>query len=167
MDSLISTFHIDIKLLIAQIINFGIVFIVLYVFAIKPLAKTMTDRSKKIEKGIKDAKNNAEQLEKTNQEYKQMIAKGRSEAHELIKKANLDSEIKRHEIITKAKEEVSSIVLEGKAQLSAQKIEMIKEAKAEIIDIIAKATKKVLSGAVTTEIDNELINKSIKEIKNE
>ena len=35
MESLISTFHIDFRLFIAQLINFAIVFSVLYFFAFK------------------------------------------------------------------------------------------------------------------------------------
>ena len=48
MDSIISTFHIDWKIIIAQAINFGVVFIVLYIFALKPLSKLMNERAEKI-----------------------------------------------------------------------------------------------------------------------
>ncbi len=56
MDSLVETFHLDVKLLIAQVINFAIVFLVLYYFALKPLLNVMNDRSAKIEKSLEDAK---------------------------------------------------------------------------------------------------------------
>lgn len=167
MEALISTFHIDIKLLIAQIVNFAIVFGVLYIFALKPLTKIMKDRTAKIEKGLKDAKTNADQLDKTNSDYKKMVTNAKSEAYEIIKKANNDSEVKRQELLAKAKEEVNNIVIEGKAQLSAQKLEMIKQAKAEVIEIVAQATKKVLNTSINANIDNDLISKSIKDIKHE
>jgi F0F1-type ATP synthase membrane subunit b/b' len=53
MDSIISTFHVDLKLLIAQVINFGIIFFVLYKFAFKPIAKIMQERTNTIEKKLK------------------------------------------------------------------------------------------------------------------
>ena len=56
MESIISTFHIDWKIIIAQMINFVIVFVVLYIFALKPLSKLMKERGEKIAKGIDDAK---------------------------------------------------------------------------------------------------------------
>ena len=59
MDSLITTFHIDWKIIIAQAINFLIVFLVLYFFAIKPLKKLMAERVDKISKGLTDATSNA------------------------------------------------------------------------------------------------------------
>ena len=63
MESIISTFHIDWKIIIAQVINFAIVFVVLYIFALKPLSKLMKERSEKIAKGIDDAKTNAKLLD--------------------------------------------------------------------------------------------------------
>ena len=64
MDSIISTFHIDWKIIIAQMINFGVVFVVLYIFALKPLSKLMTERGEKIETGISDAKKSSKLLQK-------------------------------------------------------------------------------------------------------
>ena len=54
MDSIINTFHIDWKIIIAQAVNFGIVFVVLYIFALKPLNKLMAERAEKIKKGVED-----------------------------------------------------------------------------------------------------------------
>ena len=71
MDSIISTFHIDWKIIIAQMINFGVVFVVLYIYALKPLGKLMKERGEKIEAGINDAKKSGELLQKTSEEYKQ------------------------------------------------------------------------------------------------
>ena len=69
MDSLISTFHIDWHLIVAQAVNFAIVFAVLYWFALKPLGKLMEERKETIEKGLADAKSNAQLLANTEKEY--------------------------------------------------------------------------------------------------
>ena len=55
MDELIKTFHIELNLLVAQIVNFSIVLFVLYRFAYAPILKTLNSRTGKIEKGLKDA----------------------------------------------------------------------------------------------------------------
>ena len=85
MDSIISTFHIDWKIIIAQAVNFGVVFIVLYIFALKPLSKLMAERSEKIKKGIDDAKRSDELLEKAAQEYEQNTIK--------LKKISVDAKV--------------------------------------------------------------------------
>ena len=73
MQELITTFHIDWKLLIAQIVNFGLVLFVLWKFAIKPLSKVMADRSKEIEKSLDDAKQIRDNLTKSHEEREKII----------------------------------------------------------------------------------------------
>ena len=83
MDSIINTFHIDLKIIIAQVFNFGIVFVVLYIYALKPLNKLMKERGEKIAKGVSDAKINAEILNNTKAEYEEVLIKARNEAQKI------------------------------------------------------------------------------------
>ena len=92
MEDFISTFHIDWKILIAQAINFGIVLLLLYFFALKPLKKIMSERTNVIEKGIADAKHNAELVTKTTKEYEEVIAKARAEARTLFQEGKKEAE---------------------------------------------------------------------------
>ncbi len=75
MESFITTFHIDWKILIAQGVNFVIIFALLYFFALKPLKKVMSERTHTIEKGIEDAKHSALLISSTQKEYEEVIAK--------------------------------------------------------------------------------------------
>ena len=102
MESFISTFHIDWKILIAQAINFGIIFAVLYFFALKPLKKVMSERTNVIEKGIKDAKHNAELIASTQKEYEKVIADAKAEAHTLFQEGKKEAESKKAEMMAKA-----------------------------------------------------------------
>ncbi|MDP2944107.1 MAG: ATP synthase F0 subunit B, partial [bacterium] len=81
MESLISTFHVDVRLLVAQLINFAIVFFVLYFFAFKPLVKVMADRSEKIDKSLKDADAIEKRLALTERERAEIIAAAKKQAN--------------------------------------------------------------------------------------
>ncbi len=98
MESIVSTFHIDWKIIIAQAINFGVVFAVLYIFALKPLSKLMAERAEKIAKGINDAKTNASVLEKTQKEYEDVLIKARTEADVIFQQGKKEAEIKKTQI---------------------------------------------------------------------
>ena len=78
MQSIISTFHIDWKIIIAQAVNFAVVFVVLYIFALKPLNKLMSERSDKIKKGMNDAKANAALLEETKKLSDEILIKSKT-----------------------------------------------------------------------------------------
>lgn len=159
MESFITTFHIDWKILIAQVINFAIIFAVLYFLALKPLKKVMSERTNVIEKGIADAKHNAELISNTKKEYEAVIAKAKGEAHELFQEGKKEAEAKKAEMLAKAQSEVDTMISNGKKSLEAEKSKMIEEAKAEIVSLVVAATEKVLNDKNDSAITDKAIKK--------
>lgn len=158
MDSIINTFHIDFKIIISQIVNFGIVFAVLYFYAIKPLSKIMKERSEKIEKGVNDAKVNAEILDKTKAEYEVILAKARSEAHNIFQEGKKEAEAKKMVMLEQAKNEVTAMIENGKKTLETEKIKMVAEAKKEVVSVAIKMTEKLLNKKIDGTLDEKTIN---------
>ena len=144
MDSIISTFHIDWKIIIAQAFNFAIVLAVLYFFALKPLNKLMKERSEKIAKGVNDAKTNAELLTSTKAEYESALQKARAEAQAIFNDGRRKSDEKRAEMLEEAKNEVKVMIENGKRTLLAEKVKMVDDAKKEVSSLVIEATKKIL-----------------------
>lgn len=163
MESLITTFHIDWKIIIAQVLNFLVVFLVLYFFALKPLKKLMTERENRINKGILDAKVNAETLIKTKKEYDDIINKAKEEAHILFQQGKKEVEIKKAEMMENAQKEVENMIAGGKKTLEAEKVKMVEEAKQEIVSLVVSATEKLLGSENNDKFDQKTI-KQIKEI---
>lgn len=162
MESIINAFHIDYKIILAQMVNFGIVFAVLYFYAIKPLGKIMKERGDKIEKGVKDAKTNAEVLNKTNREYEEAMSRAKAEANEIFQEGKKEATEKRAEMLEEAKNEVALVVENGKKTLEAEKVKMVEEAKKEIVELAMRATEKLLTGKV----DKSFNEKTVKELNN-
>ncbi len=168
MGSLIETFHLDVKLIIAQLVNFFIVAGVLYFFALKPIMKIMNERTAKIEKGLTDAQEIEERLNKTQEESKELISQAKKESMEIIDNANTKSEEKKKEIVTNAKKEIESLINQSKKQIADEKEQMIKEVKADVVDLVTQVSTKVLAGKIDADINQKLIEQAIKETnKNE
>ena len=160
MESIINTFHIDFKIIFAQIFNFGIVFVVLYLYALKPLNKLMKERSEKIEKGISDAKSNAEILNKTKAEYQELITKAHKEAEKIFQEGKKEAETKKTLMLEKAKEEVTVMIEGGKKNLENEKIKMVAQATEEISSLSVKIAEKILGN----KIDESFDEKTMKEL---
>jgi len=148
MEGLISTFHIDWKLMIAQLINFGLVFCAFYLLAAKPLKNLIQSRTEEINTGLLNAKQNVEILKATEKEYKEIISKAKSEADLLFKEAKKEALAKKTEMLEQAKIEVASIVDSGKKNLENEKIKMVADAKKEIVSLVMDVTKKVIGKEV-------------------
>lgn len=165
MESLVSTFHIDVKLLIAQVINFGIVFAVLYFFALKPLLKVMADRSAKIEKSLEEAKEIEEKMNQAEGEYKKVVAEAKKEAVAVLAKAGELAEKKKEETIVKTREEIGQIINTEKEKMRQEKAQTIKEIKKEVADLVVLSLEKVLAEKIDPKKDKELIKKIVKGAK--
>jgi len=162
MESIINTFHIDFKIILAQVFNFAVVFIVLYIYALKPLGKLMKERSEKIEKGIGDAKKNAEILNNTKAEYEEALSNARKEADKIFQEGKKEAETKRTLMIEKTKEEVAVMIENGKKNLESEKNRMVEEAKGEIMSLSVKIAEKILG----SKVDGNFDEKTISELKN-
>lgn len=165
MESLISTFHIDIKLLIAQLVNFAVVFLVLYFLIFKPLFKTTGDRSAVIEKSLKEAREIEERLAKTKDEQKEMIKATKQEAVKIIEEANKKAEARKSEMVEKAKEEIGALINREKARMQTEKAITLKEIREEVAGLIEASWQKILGEKMNKTLDEKIIIKSIKDSK--
>lgn len=165
MDSLISTFHLDWKLMVAQAVNFAIVMAVLYFFAMKPLKKLMDERSKTIQGGLDNAEKQKELLAASKSEYDSVLNKAKKEASEMLAKVRKEGEDMRSEMLEKSKEESNKVLSAGIAKFEEEKKRMLSEAKNEIVSIVMSATESVLGKAVDQKVEAKLVEESLTELK--
>jgi len=162
MESLISAFHIDLKLFIAQLVNFGLVFSVLYFFAFKPLVKTMSERSDRISQSLKDADQIEKRLAATETEQADIISAAKKQANLIVEEADKRGEIRRQELIEKAKEDIVAVMNTERAKLDRDKVETLKSIKAEVADLVVLTVEKLLNEKMDSDQDQELIKKLVK-----
>jgi F-type H+-transporting ATPase subunit b len=162
MDELIKTFHIELNLLLAQLVNFAIVLLVLYKFAYKPILKILNDRTKKIEKGLKDSEEATKKLENISLSEKEILARAKKEAQEIIKKADESAKSNREVAVLETKSEAEKMLATAKKQIEQEKEKMIGEIKAEVADLVVAATGKIIGEKLDKKKDKELIEKSIR-----
>jgi F-type H+-transporting ATPase subunit b len=162
MESLVSIFHIDFKLFLAQLINFAIIFFVLYKFAFKPIAKIMQERTTTIEKSLADAKEVEQKLTETNVEQTRILNEAKKDALAIVEKADQSAEANKQKLIEKTKVEVAAIIAGEKAKIAQEKEESLQELKQEIAGLVILAVEKVIKEKMTDGKDKELIEGIIK-----
>lgn len=165
MESIIQTFHIDWKLVLAQIVNFGIVVGVLWFFALKPLVQKMSERTKTIEKSLEEAKEISEKMKRSDEERKFIIVEARKAAQKVLDTGQVQAKSEREKSIAETRSQVEKIVAEGKRQISLEKEKMIQEVRSDAGDLVALAAAKLLEKVVDKKIDRELVEETLKEMK--
>lgn len=167
MDDLIKTFHIDWKLLAAQIINFGVVLAVLILFALKPLMKIMKDREKKIADGVKYAEEMTEKMTEIEALKEAEVTKGRKEAQMIIRQGEKELAEIRQEKLERIVSEAEKMVKDARRQIREERNEMVGEVKSELGSLIALALNKVTVDVIDKKTHMQLIDEVIDNLEKE
>lgn len=162
---ILELFGVNWKLMLAQIVNFAIVFFVLWRFAIKPLLKTMESRNQEIVSGLDNAKKAEDRLLAVEKEAKVQLNEAKKEAMIILEKANQQAETNRQLTLNKAKTEVEVVVSKAKEQIAQEKEKMFVEAKQEFANLLQVSLTKILSKSISQEIDKKYIHQTLAELK--
>ena len=149
MQELISTFHIDWKLMIAQVVNFGLVFAALYLIAAKPLSKLIKERTEEIEGGLENAKKAEKEVANANIKKDEIIREAKNDAKKIIVGSQADGK----EIIKEAKdvatEEKDAILKQARVDAEKVKQEQEMQVRKEAATLVTEGVKKMMEGYVT------------------
>lgn len=141
---LIDKLGIDLKLLIAQIVNFGILLLILTKLVYKPILNLLDKRKKMIEENVENTQKIEERLEKLEEEKERIMAEASVNAMAAVEKAKKEAEEEKQKILTNAKKEISSLAERYRAQLQEEKAQMVQEIKEEIATLIVKSSEKII-----------------------
>ena len=144
MEKLIEAFGIDIRLIIIQIVNFGLLMVVLSYYLYKPVLKMLKEREEKIAKGIADAKDAEAALATAEIEKKHIVSSANKEAEAVGARAKEHASLKADQIVADAQRKAEQVIKDAGARGSEMKANALKESGAEIAKLAILAAEKVL-----------------------
>lgn len=164
MEDIIKLFHVDWKLLVAQFVNFALVFGGLYWFGLRKLSVFMDARAKTIAEGVKNAEQNETLRQQIVEEKAEVLKSARTEAEEIVSGARDDA--KKH--LSKAKKEAdeksAAILVSAENEAKAKKDAVVADAKKTIITLATTMAKKTFAELGVAE-QSEVAKSAIKKIE--
>jgi F-type H+-transporting ATPase subunit b len=150
---------LDWKLLIAQMVNFGLLFFVLKKVLYKPLMKAIDERNKKIESAVKNSQEIALKLNKIEEQKKDLLDKAKTEAR-MEKEGLMEVALSEKEkIIEEAKLSAKREIEKGLLGIESAKKEAINSITDEYLQ---KVTEKLYDRfSSNTKKDNYPLMKSL------
>jgi F-type H+-transporting ATPase subunit b len=165
MEGLITNFGVDWKLLLAQVVNFAILFFLLKKFAYKPILDVLRKRKGEIEEGFAMRAEAEKTLGEIESIKVDTIAQAQGEALALVKKAEETAGERRGEIVADAMARCEILVTEAteKSKREAERMEdtVVEEAEALVREGIAR----VLRQMPAEERDGNLIREALSAIR--
>ena len=160
---------IEPKLLLAQIVNFLIFFIIFQRFLAKPFMAFVKKEKKNEEERQKALEQITTQEQRLSEEEKEFKQKMRKAVDEEIEKAKEQGLKVQEDIVKQAHKEADNIVIQARKQLEDERTTMYKDAKGKIgnlsVAIVDKALKDYLTEDAQRKMTQHIIEKLSKDVE--
>lgn len=161
---ILTNFGIQPTLLLAQVVNFGIILFLLKKFFYDPITKALEDRKTKIEQSLKNADLVEEKLQKTEEQTSKAIQQATESAKTIIAQAKTEAQRINDQAILEARQTKEETLTQTKIQIEAEKEHMRKQLEKETLVLVTEVVKKVLGRSLKDKEKQELTAKAAAEI---
>ena len=161
----VAVLGLNLKLFIAQLINFAIVLFILWKWVFTPVTKALQKRTAKIEQSLNDAERITKEKEEFEKWRNEEMGKARQEASAIISKSQTDAVKVKDEVLAQTKEEQQKLIDQSRKQMEQEKNAQLQSAKAELADLVTLASEKILRQKLDPKKDSELIKQSLTSLK--
>jgi F-type H+-transporting ATPase subunit b len=154
---------IDWHILLAQLINFGILFGILFVLLYKPVRRMLDERSARIRESMEQAEQVKEQLARTDEQVRTQMEAARREGQGILAQAAQMGERLKEEARGEAKREAETIVNRARAEIERERDEAIEDLRNQFVDLAIAAAEKVVSETLDKEKHRRLIEEVLEQ----
>ncbi len=136
MNALLAAFGIDWRLLLINLLNFGILLAVLWYFLYTPLTKMLEARRQRVIEGVERANEADRKLVEIEESRADLLARAGKEAEDVVATARTAALQKQQEIIAQGETGAANILSDAQAQAAELKREALAQSKQEVAKLI-------------------------------
>jgi len=159
----LASLGLSLPTLIAQIVNFVILFGLLYLVAYKPIIRMLDERSRKIKESAEQAEAMKEQVAGAGEEIKKQFEAAGKEGREAIARAVQIGEELKQKAAQDAKQEAGVLLARARTDIQQERDAAVNELRREFADLTILAAEKVIDRSLDKEAHRQLIEKVLEE----
>ncbi len=154
---------ISVPVLLAQVVNVAILFVLLYLFAYKPVMKMLDERSRRIKESLAQADSVREQAAQAETEVKKQLEAASRDGQEKIARAVQIGEEVKQKAQLEARQEAEALITRARSEIHRERDEAIDEVRKEVADLTILAAEKVIDQSLDKKAHRQLIDKVLAE----
>ena len=154
---------INLPILLAQIVNFVILFGLLYLVAYKPIMRMLDERSRRVRESMEQTEFIKQQAERAEEEAEKRIDVASKEGQELVARSVRTGEGIRQQAQQEAKQDAESLINRARLEIQRERDGAIDDLRKEFADLTIMAAEKVIEQSLDKKAHHELIDKVLKE----
>lgn len=132
------------QLLLAQIVNFGIVVGVLTLFVYRPLLNLIDQRRERVRKSMEDVQRIDAQKKEMEEFRAEQMKKIDAETGAFLANAKKEAEETKKRMLELAEQEADRILTKGEQKLTEERTRVLAELQGQAAEMIIRATEKIL-----------------------
>ena len=146
------------------IINFLILVAVLNKLLNKTVTKMLDERKNEITGNLDQAEKTKQEAEKLKEEYTFHLQNAKTEAQEIIAKANKMGEETKNELIAQAKAEAEKISAKAQEEIRLEKTKALAELRDEVASLAVLAAEKIIAKDIDLKDHEKMVKDFVKEV---
>ena len=159
----LASLGISLPTLVAQVINFVILFGLMYLVAYKPLMRMLDERSRRIRESMEQTELIKQQAAQAEGEVKKQIEAAGMEGQEVIARAVRTGEELKRNAQQEARRGADSLTVRARTEIQRERDEAIAELRREFADLTVLAAGKVIDRSLDKKAHRQLIDKVLEE----
>jgi len=159
----IGALGINVPSLIAQLINFGLLFVLLSLLLYRPLLRVLDERKKRIQEGLEASEEAKRRLAHTEQEVARELDKARQEGQTMVGQAQQAAARIQEEARQQAREESERLLERARSEIQLERDSAIAQLRQEFADLTITAAERVIKRSLDREAHRQLIQEVLAE----
>ena len=148
---------------IAQLINFGLLLLLLRLFAYKPIMKMLYQRAQRIRESLEAGERAKQEAVSAEKEVAKKIEEASASGQKIVEQASKAAEDVRKRAEQDARKEAEAIIEKAHVETQRQKEESMAELRKEVADLAVAVAGKAIGESLDRNTQQTLINNVMKE----
>ena len=153
----------NLPVLLAQVVNVIVLFVILYLVAYKPMMRMLDERSRRIKESLAQADSVREQATHAELEVKKQLEAASRDGQEKIARAVRIGEEVKQKAQQEARQEAEALITRARSEIHRERDEAIDEVRKEVADLTILAAEKVIDQSLDKKAHRRLIDKVLAE----
>ena len=150
--------------LVAQLVNFFILFGLLFLVLYKPVTRMLHERSEKIRQSMEQAEQIKERMVQTEQEVKQQLEAARKEGQKVMLQAEQIGDQLREKARQEAHNEAEAIIARARVEIEREKDAAVRELRHQFAGLAILAAEKVINESLDEKKHRRLIDEVLEQM---
>jgi len=149
--------------LLAQIVNFAVLFGLLYLLAYKPVMRMLDERASKVKESMEQTEYIKEQAAHAEEEAERRIEAASKEGQEVVARSIRSGEEVRQQAQQEARQDAEVLIARARTEIQRERDDAVDELRREFADLTILAAGKVIDRSLDKEAHRQLIDKTLEE----